>query len=435
VALTIVFSALGQTASADPLGLSVDLKTDKASYEKGQTILISGENVRDPENNLVVSGTAIIQLSHGTWRSAKSRALISNGAYNHNYYISFGNPPESGTATWTITVSATDAIGNVGTKTKNISVTTPPGKVYYAVAFTSPGPDSSKPRGDNVKISVRVTEGGIDVDKATVTSNTPTGENIVLENVAPGTYEKSYRIKWNDPTGDWSISVEGKKTVDNTFKAGGSWINVKIEPAKLGVNLLSPTRTRFEVEESVQVRVKVSYPITEDPVKNENVWVNTPTGEKLVLAHEENGIYSASHTLGSQDIGAWSMMVQAVDAYGNSGFSASVISVTPIEVPGFLARYWWAIPSAVLAVAFASVYIGRERMRVGKLRDIQREMKEIPRLKREAAIKYFKNGTISRSAYDKMIKEYDARMDELKKQGAALKVKMKKAKVKKKVKS
>ena len=412
----------------------MDLKTDKVSYEKGQTIRISGENVRGPENNLVASGTATIRLSSGTWRSAEFKVPISNGAYSYNYYISFGNPPTTGTGTWTVAVSASDNLGNMGDNTKNISVAIPPGKVYYTVAFTSPVSGSTHSRGENIIVSVKVTEGGANIENAKVTSNTPTGENIVLDNIAPGTYSRTYAIGWGNPTGDWSISVEGTKTADGTFKAGGSWINVKIVSATLGVSLLSPTRTRFEVGENVVVRAKIIYP-TGEPIENASVKINTPTGENLVLVHEENGIYRASHALGSQDIGAWSMAVTASDSYGNSGSRTSIIDVTPVEVPGFLARYWWAMLSAIFAVGIASAYAARGKMRVGKLRDIQREMKEIPRLKREAAIKYFKEGTISRGAYDKMIKEYDARMDELKKQETALKAKMKKVKVKKKVKS
>ena len=419
-------STTSQTLSAAPTTseLTLTVVTDRENYEKGETIQISG-TVKDSENNPGASGTATIMFSSGGW-CQKSTAQITNGNYSYNRYISFGDAPyPATTGTWTIKVTAVDDLGNTGENTKNIGVTIPASHVYF-VDISPLG--LSKSRGENVSISVKVTRGEVNVENAVVTSNTPTGENITLNRVGPGTYSATYLLKWGDPAGDWSISVEAK-TADN--KAGGKWDTVKVVPATLGVSLLSPTRTRFEVDETVYVRLRVTYPFNGGSVENENVWINTPAGENLVLAYEDNGIYGATYALGSQDIGAWSMKVTASDINGNSGYKTSVIDITPVAVPGFLAQYWWAVLSGIFAIGIASAYGARRSVRAGRLKDIQREMKEIPRLKRDAAIKYFKNGTISRGAYDKMIRKYDARMDELKKREATLKVKMKK-KVKRK---
>lgn len=417
-------SAINRTAYADgtPSNLTVTLTTDRESYEKGQTIQISG-TVKDQDNNPVASGTVTIQLLYGAW-SRKTTAQIDNGIYSDNFYISFGTPPLRGSGVgWTITGTAVDDLGNSGTSSKTITVSIPRSAVY-AVQFLSPAV-ASYFRGENTTIAVTVTTGEENVENATVIANSPKGENISLSMTAPGTYSTQYGLKFDDPTGNWSISVEAK-TPDN--KAGGSWVNVTINPATLEVTLLDPTQTAFEIESLIEVKVQVSYPFDGGPVENATVTINSPTGENLPVLYENLGIYSAEFISSSEDIGAWTINATASDSNGNSGSASKIVNITEKIVPGFLSQYWWVILPAILAAALASAYVVRGKRLAGRLEDVQKEMKEIPRLKKEAAIKYFKNGSISRSAYDGLIKRYDARMDELKKQEAALRAKVKKKK-------
>lgn len=416
----VLVGALSSAPAAVASEPTVTLTTDKDTYEKGQTIRISG-NVRDAENKPVASGAATIKLSSGTW-SQTFTTPITNGSYSYDYRISFGNPPLTGTATWRVKVTA----DNLGTRSKNITVIIP-ASVRYLVEIRSPKENFSYARGENVTITAKVTEGGSPIENAAVFSNTPKGENIPMSAAGDGTYEGNpYPLKWSDPTGDWSISVEATKTVNNTFRAGGWWINVKIAPAVLGVKLISPIRGRFEIGESVEVRVKVTYPSGE-LVENAVVQVTTPTGESRTLEREDLGVYRTTCALGAQDPETWNLTVTASDSYLNSGRSESkVIYIARPVVPGFLAKYWWAVLSAILAAGIASAYVSKGKILTAKLEDVRREMKEIPRLKREAAIKYFREGTTSRSVYDGLIKRYDARMDELKRKEVALKAKLKK---------
>jgi hypothetical protein len=69
---------------------------------------------------------------------------------------------------------------------------------------------------------------------------------------------------------------------------------------------------------------------------------------------------------------------------------------------------------------------------VRKLKGVRREIREIPKLKKEAMIKYFKEGSIERDTYDEMMDKYDIRLGELRKQEELLSAKVgKKVKVKK----
>ncbi len=407
--------------AATPSGLTLTLVTGN-TYALGQTIQISG-TVKDNANNPISGGTVTIQLScAGTgWDQRLATQISSNGAYSTSYQISYGNPA----GTWSIAATAVDNSGNSGENSKNVTVTTP-GNVVYLIQL-SPVENSTKRRGDNVLISAKVTSdgtpNGTNVDDATVSSNTPTGENIALTKIAPGTYSATYTVKWNDPTENWSISVEATKAAEN--KAWGAWLNVKIAAAALGVSLQSPTKSKFEVGESVEVKVAVTYPSGEN-VENATVSANTPRGGTLPLAPHGSGVYSATYATTSEDVGTWSMTVGATDNYGNSGEGRGRVDITLPEVPSFFAKYWWAILAVLLGIGTAAAYVGRQKLLVGKLEAIKRENEGIPRLKKDAGMKYLKDGSISRDAYNTLIKKYDARMDELKKKEIELRAKLKK---------
>ena len=397
--------------------LTLTLATDKENYEKGQTIRISG-TATDLKGNPVTSGAATIQLSSGDW-SRSSSVQIINGAYSDNYQISFGDPE----GTWYATITAGDGLGNTGIRTRSIIVATPPGTVYYAVQFFSPSEGLNYPRGTELTISIKLTERGMSVSNADVNFISPTGERIPLSEVpGTGTYSTIYLLGWDAPTGGWSISVEGKKIVDNVLKAGGTNIGVQITPVRLQVTLLSPTKDRVEVWESVEVRVKVLYP-NGDPVENAVVTVSTPAGENLALSKLAAGIYSRTYT--PRDVGVWGINVAAADLYGNSETKASVIEVVPMGAVGILAAYWWAIPSIIVAIGLASSLYFRSVAPKKRLEGILGEKKEILRLKREAAVKYFKNGSIARETYDELMRNYEGKMMELEKKERVLRASMK----------
>jgi hypothetical protein len=403
--------------------LTLTLATDKENYNQGEIIRISGTAL-DVTGKLIPSGTATIKFSSGDW-SWENTVRISGGAFADNFRISFGHP----TGTWTILVNAADGLGNSGTASKNVSVAIPETHVYH-VAILSPVGGLTYSRGEDIDISVNITEAGEGVENATVFLNTPTGEKITLTDVSGGFYTGRYRLKWGDPEGTWWVSVEGKKTVDSTFRAGGSYINVVIEPAMLQVALLSPTERRFEVGQSIKVSAEVSYPdgtLVEDVI----VTVTTPAGENLVLMYEAPGIYSADYVVTERDTGPWTLKVSAVDLYGNAGEKSSVISIVPPSPVGVLARYWWAFLAILVGVGVVSAYVVQKARFVGRLERVRKEKREVIRLMKEAETKYYREGSITRDTFDELMRGYEKRAAELEREERVLKARVKKVRKRK----
>ncbi|MGQ9787844.1 MAG: OmpL47-type beta-barrel domain-containing protein [Candidatus Hadarchaeaceae archaeon] len=132
----------------------------------------------------------------------------------------------------------------------------------------------------------------------------------------------------------------------------------------------------------------------------------------------DNGEWMAGNTFIIAKDGRHTVEYYSVDRAGNSGAvnSFAVTIFTPTTLPPAILQYWWAIFGAAAAVAVVATLVYRRLRIARRLKQIRQEKAELPNLKREAEIKYFKEGTISRETYDKLIEEYERRRAELEKE-------------------
>jgi hypothetical protein len=405
--------------------ITITLTTDDAGYEKGQRIRISG-TAKNPKNESVGSGTATISIVSGSWSRTVTSA-IANGAYSASYFITFDNPE----GTWTISVSAVDNHGNVTSAPENVNVTVvyPVAYRYYVVTFLSPTVGQTFTRGQTVTVTVQITEENRKLGGASVRLMIPRGDNVSMSEVSYGVYSVAYTLPWDASTGDWYMSVIGEKTTEGVFKAGASLNIVGIAPATLSLTLISPTKREFEAGEIVEVKVEARYS-DGSPVDEGIIVVNKPRGENLPLTAEGGGVYGATYTIGGGEVGTWNIHISAVDAYGNLGSMAAASTViVPAGASSYVIRYWPVVLAAILGLVVASAFVARGSRRARRLGAIKREKQEIERLRKEAALKYFKKGSIPRETYDNLIKEYATRFTNLDKEERILMDKMKKKKL------
>jgi len=404
--------------------LTLTLNTDKTSYEKGQKIRISG-TAKDPKDNPVENGEATITLRSGKWTD-QLVTLITDGTYAENYYITFDKPEGD----WSISASAVDNRGNLGQSSENVivPVSIPAAWKYYTVTFLSPPPNTVCSRGKEVAVTVQITEGAEKIGGADVYLATPSGEIITLAEGSPGIYSLIYVIRWDDPAGEWTMSVLGEKTVQGTYKAGTGSTSLDITPADLKLELLEPSQRTFEVGEEVNVKVRVSYP-DGSPVDGAIVIADSSNGENLALLDEGEGTYRGTYSVSSMDLGAWGLTVTAVDAYGNSGTSSAVtLRVEELSPLSYPIRYWWITIPVVLACALVPIPTVVKKLRIRKLNLIKSEIRATEKLRRELPNRYFVKGAISRDIYDSLMHQSMEKLMKLKKDARGLQGKLEKGK-------
>jgi hypothetical protein len=401
--------------------VTITMTTDKTLYEKMQSIRISG-TAKNPKNDLVGLGTATISIVSGSW-SQLVTAEITDGAYEASYFITLADPE----GTWTISVSAVDSYGNATSAPVSVDVAVIyPIILNYVVTFSSPTSSQPCSRGLPVAVTVQVTENDTKISGANVVLITFRGDNVPLAPGLSGVYSVAYTLPLDTPTGNLDMTVIAEKTVDGVLKTGMGSITVRIDPAELSLELISPTKREFEEEETVEVRVQARYS-DGSPVGEAIIVVNTPGGENLPLIAMGGGIYSATYTIRGGEVGTWDIQISAVDAYGNSK-SMDAASTVIVE-PWIIKRYWPVVLAAILGLGVASAFVAQGSLRTRRLGIIKREKREIERLTKEAAFEYFKKGSIPRETYDNLTKEYATKLTNLDKEERILIDKMKKKKL------
>ncbi|MCJ7719931.1 MAG: hypothetical protein MUO36_00480 [Candidatus Hadarchaeum sp.] len=288
-----------------------------------------------------------------------------------------------------------------------------PDNLTLTLVFLSPPENIIQSRGSTVTISLQVKEAGAIVEGASVSCRSPTNDNVPLTEGAPGTYSATYTIKWDDPTGDWRISAEAKKTVGGNTKAGGSYTIVDVRPAVLQLDLLSPSGREVGVGEQAEIKVRASYP-DGTPVEGATVTLSAPGHGNIVLTGEDNGVYESS-AISFENAGGQLISLTVADANGNAGSGSYVLNITPPPLPSGVI-YLLALVAVGLAIGISAAILARKKIYSNKLETIRAEKKHIARLQTEAATKYFKEGSISRETYDSLMHEHARRMAELDKE-------------------
>lgn len=144
------------------------------------------------------------------------------------------------------------------------------------------------------------------------------------------------------------------------------------------------------------------------------------------------GEWQTGQTFVISSEGEHTIEYHSTDAAGNEEEikSFQVKVYTPTTFPLILLVGIFSIIAAAVVVASLRLKPPSPKKR---LKMVLEKKKEALRLKKEAAVKYFKNGSIGRGTYDELIGKYDDRITGLEDKERALRARMKK-KVKKKVK-
>ncbi len=376
----------------------------KDSYNQTEIIKLSGEVV--DFKNQKVKANVILDLSY-----SGGKFTFKNATEFGRYVLNYRTSLLDALGNWTIDLKATDTDGNEGTLTKKITLRQPQGFFYYNLVYLSPINDSTYYRGENLRASVRV----LDLDKivgdANVSLKLPTGELIPMSEVSPGTgiYQTSYKIKFSDKIGDWMIGVEGLKLTDAGLFAGSKIINVNVRPVDLKIDIISPTKNRFAVGDSFNIKVRVAYP---DNSVAEGMPVNaTPAKKSLALVETQSGIYEASYKFTQSDKGRYSLRIFAIDSSDNLGFVEKTISIVQPNLLDLFMQVWYITIPGLGLIGYTILHAKMPQILIRYYRN---RLKTLEGLKKSTQDKYFVEDSIDENTYKKLIQDADREIVEIK---------------------
>jgi hypothetical protein len=174
------------------------------------------------------------------------------------------------------------------------------------------------------------------------------------------------------------------------------------------------------------------------------------SGVKTTWYRIDNGEWKTGTSFVISDAGTHTIEYYSEDMAGNvEGITRFGVKVyTPVEPPveppvtqieptppiisPILAQYWWAVLAAVVGAGVSSAFLVRRVKLVSRLERVRRERRGVARLMREAEIKYYREGSITRDTFEELMRGYEKRAAELEGEERILKAKVKRKRIKRK---
>jgi len=269
------------------INITASISTDKTTYQRGENIYFTG-SVEDFNSNSISSGTATITLSSDDW-STSFETTISNGRYSTSYQIDSNDPRGS----WTTHISIVDSKGNFGSTydTRTLTIES----IFDKLTIDTPDDDDLFEVGQLIEITgTAKAPNGNNVRSGTVviTLSSNDWEHNITANIVEGSYETSYYIPFDKPTGIWTISANA---TDNYGNIGNSWktslsnsednaVIKVINPESYDnyiINIVNPTIGKtMKRGETITISAEITNVLNEK-IQNADVIASFSTGQKI----------------------------------------------------------------------------------------------------------------------------------------------------------
>lgn len=347
--------------------------------------------------NIVSAGKLIYEISFES---------SENGEFDIPYHTSLIDP----TGKWTITLSGTDENNNSVYLQKEIEVLTEKKTSFLEIHVLNELKEKYK-RGENLEIIVELLDDGKTVSGAETKLFTPLGETFVLEETAEGQYAAIYKINYKTPLENQVFRITAEKKLEDFSFEGSKDLNILIEKTEPIIKVLSPAEDLYNIGQSIDLRVKVTYSDEEPTVGAEVKALVNKTEVKLLPVAP--GIYSASYAIKEEDTGNIKIFFSAKDEFENENLSQIRIDVAGSSLSYFLYKNMLLIVAIAAIVAVSASLFGGKFLSKKNIKKLEKEKKEILSLQKDLQKGYFEQNAIPENEYKKLAEEYGRMLDEI----------------------
>ncbi len=187
---------------------------------------------------------------------------------------------------------------------------------YLVVVFNSPAPTTYL-RGTTIEINVKIMDAGSAVLDSMVYFWDVKGQKLKLEGKGDGTYGLPYKIPLDAKLGDWELKITAKKDREGENFGGESAVQMKIDSAPIGIEIVEPKIEEFELGQDIEFKLKLNYPNNE-PVTNAVISASANLNI-IPFTEEGNGIYIGKFSDIIKEQELLKVEINAKDVYENKG--------------------------------------------------------------------------------------------------------------------
>jgi len=391
-----IFQALIIAALLISMGGAADaltLKAERAGFEKGGTLNFSGTCDSGTVNS--------IKGETGRAKIFDEQLNCFDGKFDYSYLTNFNDP----SGNWKITLYTPES-----ETTAQVRVNLTPESAYYRVTFLSPAGFSFM-RGQNVFVSVELTDSGTPVDGAKTGMFDVAGERISLKGEGGGIYDVNYVIPFDAGLGEWLLTVTAEKNDGGNVFGGEREIETEITQADFAFSIIEPSQKTYEQSDTIPFKAGIFYPGGRRLEKSGAEKVQLIAGdEKLDFEQNSEGEFILAYTpkkSGSQEMG-----IYVKDSAGNTS-EEKISLVVSCSITCFLKLYGLAILVIILVAGVVlRLFYGRIRLSL-ELAGLKNEKQKTWQLIKDLQSEYFGKGVMPSSSYRSNLTSYKARVMEL----------------------
>ncbi len=373
---------------------AISVETDKASYEKGEFISITGECLKDTA--LTVSITASERNVH-----EEKIYCNKNSRYFLNYKTSFLDPK----AKWDLKVSQS------GEEDESPIYMYPKNEgAFYLITFLSPSPGKYK-KGGNLTLSVKVLDAGEAVTDANVISWGVEGEKLQLKNNGGGIYSVGLVIPFDTEKTSWDFIVLAQSMKRDVLFGGEQSMGVEIEPALIIIEVLEPEVHEYDLSMPLPLEARVRYSDGK-PIENLKEITAEISGVDIPLAEIGEGLFSSEHLMSCDNAGSVSIRFFASDIAGNTGQITKNIVATG-QIGCFLRDNWIYFIVIIVIVVTVGMFAYSALSHNLKVRLLKNDREKTMNLVKSLQEDYFTKGVMPAASYKKNLTKYQAKINEL----------------------
>ncbi|MFH1587053.1 MAG: hypothetical protein ABID38_04310 [Candidatus Diapherotrites archaeon] len=373
---------------------AISVETDKASYEKGEFISITGECLKD-------TGLTLLITASGRKLHEEKIYCNKNSRYFLNYKTSFLDPK----AKWDLKVLQ----GGEDDETQLYMYPKNEG-AFYLITFLSPSPGKYK-KGEDLTLSVKVLDAGEAVTDANVISWGVMGEKLQLENRGGGIYSIDLAIPFDSEKTAWDFIVLAQSAKRGNIFGGEQSLGIEIESAQIIIEVIQPEVHEYDLSTPLPLEARIKYSDGK-AVKNLQEIGAEISGVKILLSEIGEGLFSSEHLMSCDDAGSVSIRFFASDTAGNSGQATKNIVATG-QIGCFLRDNWIYILVIIVLVVTVSLFAYSRLSHNLKTKLLKNERDKTMNLIKSLQEDYFTKGVMPAISYKKNLAKYQAKINEL----------------------
>jgi len=410
ITITAVF---GENLGIKTFNLTIDPKLEIILNLENEEVFLGGSVLVNGTVLKKTTGfaTEVLVTLYSNDLQVDQKEIKTNnvGEFSYSYRTSFlENEGE-----WKIEAFASDELENIGFTEKLFDVSLSEITAFLNVDLVKQI-EEKYTRGEDLPLSISLTDGEQNpVSGAQVEVLMKSGAPVILEETESGVYNGIIEISLDFPLGKQELTINALKSEGENFFAGSTLIEFEVLRTEILLEILEPNIRSVQIGEQIEFVVEVNYPNNKPVILSQIE--STINGEPIILNAVEQGVYAGTYIVLEKDSPKLRFEVLVDDSYENIASDDLEIEVSGVSIEHYFRQFGLPIVIAIILILILAVFSGSYYLKQKSFIELNKKEKEALIELKNIQTEYFKDGTLDRKNYERLMEKYESQLAEARK--------------------